>query len=304
VIAKLACQFKSRALGVGTPILLIAVLASGCETDSYPEDLVYPPRTDQLVVDKPKQDAQRFDRPGDFPRVLFPDLEESDRKKLLADPGKMNTELHGELNKLLVDLFGKPARPAVDFFFFREKDLKDLEKHGIPAPVVSKLKPLKDQIFTAEKAFLDAATKLLTEEEARLHQTELLARARVLPTLDRETLRLGSTIYRHQCLHCHGLSGDGRGATAPWVNPHPRDYRKGIFKFTSSKQEEGERKPRKEDLVRTITEGIEGTSMPSFRLLPDEQIGALASYVIHLSLRGETEFAEAMQSSAFGKEHS
>jgi mono/diheme cytochrome c family protein len=108
--------------------------------------------------------------------------------------------------------------------------------------------------------------------------------------LDGATLEMGSAIYRHQCLHCHGLSGDGRGPTAPWVSPHPRDYRQGVFKFTSSKQDEGERKPLKQDLVRTIREGIEGTSMPSFRLLPDEQIDALASYVIHLSLRGETEF--------------
>ncbi|TMQ35336.1 MAG: cytochrome c, partial [Planctomycetota bacterium] len=60
--------------------------------------------------------------------------------------------------------------------------------------------------------------------------------------LDEETLKEGSTVYRQQCLHCHGLSGDGRGATAPWVNPHPRDYRQGIFKFTSSGQEEGRRK--------------------------------------------------------------
>jgi mono/diheme cytochrome c family protein len=108
--------------------------------------------------------------------------------------------------------------------------------------------------------------------------------------LDEKTLALGSSIYRQQCLHCHGLTGDGRGPTGPWVNPHPRDYRQGVFKFTSSKQDEGQRKPRKEDLIRTITEGIEGTSMPSFRLLPDDQIDALASYVIHLSLRGETEF--------------
>src|SRR4029077_697026 len=83
---------------------------------------------------------------------------------------------------------------------------------------------------------------------------------------------------------------DGRGATAPWVNPHPRDYRQGVFKFTSSSQGEGSRKPRKYDLLRTLREGIEGTSMPSFRLLPEEDLEALASYVIHLSMRGEIEF--------------
>lgn len=109
--------------------------------------------------------------------------------------------------------------------------------------------------------------------------------------LDEESLAKGSSLYRQQCLHCHGLTGDGRGPTGPWVNPHPRDYRMGRFKFTSSKQDEGRRKPRKEDLVRTINEGIEGTSMPSFRLLTADEIEALAAFVIHLSLRGELEYS-------------
>jgi mono/diheme cytochrome c family protein len=108
--------------------------------------------------------------------------------------------------------------------------------------------------------------------------------------LDDDTLALGSQLYRHHCLHCHGLTGDGHGPTAPWVNPHPRDYRRGIFKFSSSNQPTGSRKPRRQDLLRTLREGIEGTSMPSFRLLPENELEALASYVIHLSLRGQAEF--------------
>jgi mono/diheme cytochrome c family protein len=43
-------------------------------------------------------------------------------------------------------------------------------------------------------------------------------------------------------------------------------------------------------LLRTLREGIEGTSMPSFRLLADDDLEALASYVIHLSMRGEIEY--------------
>lgn len=117
-----------------------------------------------------------------------------------------------------------------------------------------------------------------------------------LDPLDQETLKLdsktlaeGSHYYRLHCLHCHGVAGNGRGPTAPWVNPHPRDYRQGIFKFTSTKGG-NERKPRREDLHRTIKEGIEGTSMPSFALLTDRDLNALVSYVIHLSMRGEAEF--------------
>jgi mono/diheme cytochrome c family protein len=104
------------------------------------------------------------------------------------------------------------------------------------------------------------------------------------------TLALGSKLFRRHCLHCHGLSGDGHGPTAEWVNPHPRDYRQGIFKFTSSSQPAGSRKPRREDLKRTLRNGIEGTSMPSFGLLSDTELEELVSYVTHLSLRGEVEF--------------
>jgi mono/diheme cytochrome c family protein len=120
---------------------------------------------------------------------------------------------------------------------------------------------------------------------------ELLLKLRSELKLDQDTLARGSVLYRQNCLHCHGLTGDGHGATAPWVNPHPRDYREGRFKFTSSAQEEGDRKPRREDLVRTVYEGIDGTSMPSFRLLPDDDLEALVSYVIHLSIRGDTEYS-------------
>jgi len=41
-------------------------------------------------------------------------------------------------------------------------------------------------------------------------------------------------LYRQHCAHCHGVSGDGAGPTAAYLNPYPRDYRKGIFKFKST----------------------------------------------------------------------
>jgi mono/diheme cytochrome c family protein len=107
--------------------------------------------------------------------------------------------------------------------------------------------------------------------------------------LDDATLAAGSKLYRRHCLQCHGVAGDGRGPTGPWVHPHPRDYRQGIFKFVSS-DGPGDRKPRREDLHRTLTVGIEGTSMPSFALLADDNLKTIISYVIHLSIRGDVEF--------------
>ena len=42
-------------------------------------------------------------------------------------------------------------------------------------------------------------------------------------------------------------------------------------------------------MKRVLVNGVPGTSMPSFRLLPDNEIEALIEYVRYLSARGETE---------------
>jgi mono/diheme cytochrome c family protein len=95
-------------------------------------------------------------------------------------------------------------------------------------------------------------------------------------------------LYREHCAHCHGISGDGLGPTAAFLNPYPRDYRPGVFKFKSTERAD---KPTHADLVRILHNGIPGTSMPSFALLSGSQVDALAEYVKYLSIRGETELA-------------
>ena len=109
----------------------------------------------------------------------------------------------------------------------------------------------------------------------------------VLQVDDKAELAEGSKLYRRHCLHCHGVTGNGRGPTAAWVHPHPRDYRKGQFKFIST----GRNAPSRADLRRILKSGIDYTSMPSFGLLADEELDRLISYVIHLSLRGQAEEA-------------
>jgi mono/diheme cytochrome c family protein len=87
------------------------------------------------------------------------------------------------------------------------------------------------------------------------------------------------------------VPGDGRGPTARWINPHPRDFRQGLFKFMSVSQLGKEyTAPRREDLLHTLQHGIEATAMPSFVLLGNNDLNYLVSYVIHLSLRGKAEF--------------
>ncbi|MCA9217549.1 MAG: cytochrome c, partial [Planctomycetales bacterium] len=117
--------------------------------------------------------------------------------------------------------------------------------------------------------------------------------------ITRDNYGLGKGLYRQHCVHCHGITGDGKGPTASFLNPYPRDFRPGWFKFKSTPIGS---KPTDEDLTRIIRQGIEGTAMPSFSAsLSAGEIDAIADYVRYLSIRGETErkllFYQANESS-------
>jgi len=102
----------------------------------------------------------------------------------------------------------------------------------------------------------------------------------------RRHLQHGAEVYAQRCQACHGVTGDGNGPAAAYLQPRPRDYRRGIFKFTSTPYGA---KPRRADLERTIRRGITGTSMPAFALLSDEDVQAVVDYVLVLAMRGELE---------------
>ena len=106
------------------------------------------------------------------------------------------------------------------------------------------------------------------------------------PDADRTQLKRGAAVFAERCVQCHGVDGDGLGIAAQYLSPKPRDYTKGIFKFTSTPYGA---KPRRSDILRTLRRGVTGTSMPSFKDLPPEDLDAVADYVIYLSQRGELE---------------
>jgi len=115
-------------------------------------------------------------------------------------------------------------------------------------------------------------------------------------------------LYRQHCIHCHGASGDGNGPTAVFLNPYPRDFRRGMFKFVSTDptvtSPQVANKPAREDLRRVLHQGIAGTAMPSFGLLPTTELDALIEYVKYLGIRGETErqiYSSALGNEEFGK---
>lgn len=113
-----------------------------------------------------------------------------------------------------------------------------------------------------------------------------------------EHLAHGAEVYRLRCAACHGVSGDGNGPAAVGMHPLPRDYRLGIFKFTSTSNGQ---KPLRDDLLRTIRRGARGTSMPAFGLLPEADLQAVVDYVLVLTHRGELELMLAEEGDSEGE---
>lgn len=139
---------------------------------------------------------------------------------------------------------------------------------------------------TAVKDLSPELQKSIHDELVKHAGTFLAPKLLVEPGEQGPNLARGQAVYQERCVQCHGVSGDGDGPVGKYMYPRPRDYRKGVFKFISTPY--GNR-PLREDLVRTIRRGVRGTSMPSFPLLPNDDLQAVVDYVMMLTRRGELE---------------
>lgn len=86
----------------------------------------------------------------------------------------------------------------------------------------------------------------------------------------------GKQVYEQNCMGCHGKDGDGKGPAAIMLDPKPRNFKSGIFKFKSTSWEA---LPTDMDLLKTITQGLYGTSMPAFNLLPEVSRMGVIEYI-------------------------
>lgn len=92
----------------------------------------------------------------------------------------------------------------------------------------------------------------------------------------------GQTLYEQNCAVCHGVLGDGKGEAAYLLQPKPRKFRAGKFRLVTSQNLQ----PTRDDVFRTITNGMPGTAMPSWAHLPESDRLALADYVLKLNEDG------------------
>jgi mono/diheme cytochrome c family protein len=132
----------------------------------------------------------------------------------------------------------------------------------------------------------DSWLALLRAREGGMNEEEFKTQAKDLFVNWYPTLRDSAELYRQQCLHCHGVEGGADGPTARFLDPLPRDYRRGVFKFTAVKDKS---QPRRHDLYRVLDQGVTGTAMPSFRRFTKTELNGLVDYVRLLSMRGMVE---------------
>ena len=86
----------------------------------------------------------------------------------------------------------------------------------------------------------------------------------------------GRAAFDQYCVGCHGEKGDGKGEAAKFFDPKPRNFVIADFKFSSTRSGS---LPTDADLKRTITEGLRGSAMPPFALLPERTKDALIAYI-------------------------
>jgi mono/diheme cytochrome c family protein len=90
----------------------------------------------------------------------------------------------------------------------------------------------------------------------------------------------GKQVYSTYCTTCHGDNGDGQGPAGKALNPPPRDFTKGDFKFGD----------KDEDLFKTISNGAaaqkakDGTAgsplmAPWGNVIPEADRWSLVKYI-------------------------
>jgi mono/diheme cytochrome c family protein len=94
---------------------------------------------------------------------------------------------------------------------------------------------------------------------------------------------LGSQVYEANCATCHGAAGKGDGPAGAGLQPPPRDFTSGQFKYGGDPA----------SVKKTIETGVPGTAMIAWKgTLSDAEIEAVAKHELAFSQGGATASAK------------
>ena len=104
----------------------------------------------------------------------------------------------------------------------------------------------------------------------------------------------GRRVYETYCIGCHGENGMGDGPAAQMLNPQPRNFVNGDYKYFHF----GEPPPFPLDasLRQTLRNGLAGSAMPAFPLLSDQEINDVITYIQSLREGGWENPADSVSS--------
>jgi cytochrome c oxidase cbb3-type subunit 2 len=109
-----------------------------------------------------------------------------------------------------------------------------------------------------------------------------------IPQTDDQVVR-GKAVYERRCVGCHGVKGDGNGPAATFLDPRPRNFTLGAFKFRTTPSGS---LPTDGDLYRTLARGVRWTAMPTWHELPEKDRIAVITYIKTFSSRWKEEKPE------------
>ncbi|MGH7312553.1 MAG: cbb3-type cytochrome c oxidase subunit II [Candidatus Rokuibacteriota bacterium] len=99
----------------------------------------------------------------------------------------------------------------------------------------------------------------------------------------------GRDVYERRCVGCHGDKGDGNGPVATFLNPRPRNFVLGAFKFRTTPSGS---LPTDGDLFRTVTRGVRFTAMPTWHEISEKDRMAVLTFIKTFSERWKEEKPE------------
>jgi mono/diheme cytochrome c family protein len=278
-----------------------------------PKDEPYPVRSDWLVIHAPTGVQPKAAYPSGFPPLYVMNrpseswtpeaamLHRQVENGTIVDPRKLDAKWRDEMGKVIQEMFGTLSNPRmpdgawlIDQLKLREKVSalrKDRDVKKAQAIALGKGKSADERQSLED---LESEVNSLADGIGGLERQIGILGAYVGELrLEPEWVKEGRNRFQTFCIICHGPTGAGNGEGARLQLTLPRDYRQGIFKFiTTDPSVEGKRKPSRSDLRHTIFYGTdEASPMPQFgRIFTDDELQRIISYVMHLSMRGETEF--------------